>query len=667
MFLKSLYDYSQRHRLLDELPLQMRNIHFVIPITDQGELRSPYLLPLTHTDVDKKGKEKERLGRQCVMPRFPGSNNGGKAYFLAADTIAVLGRNKETGEPIPADSKTAPRSQASYPKAFQHFWQQIEEALQSTEDSRLAALLTFQKRYIREDGDKIESDLPFLAVKSNKKTGKQEFVGLTGTDEDQSYPLKGATMAFSVDGTPLTLADENDPLRRYWFDTFHRLAFQSFEGDESGKTEDNQSFGICLITGNTGETIARSHKPLILGVPGLTSGGYLVSFAKDSPAFSSYGFTMGENAPVSETAAAAYALALNHLLADDDLHCNLGPLAVCFWTKEHDDIAKEINNFLNRAHPEQVKAFLRQPFEGKYDREVLNRERLYTISLTANAGRVVVVQWLSQTLDIAMANLSKWAEHLEIASLYPSTEEAMPSDKKKKSTLPPLAVPTLARVSLRRSKDQKDDKLIVERIVCLYRAAIEGLALPVTMLKPILDEFHSALVKNSDSSLTYPFNLSRFALIKLILSRLSRKEGGFMPTPKLADTSDAAYNLGRLLAVLENLQDKYHNYEKKSAGIVERYYGRASSAPAATFPLLCRLARHHLSKVRKEDEKAAWGIESRMTEIMSKFITDESSQPPTFPTILNLEEQGRFALGFYQQKAADAQAIRDAKERNTQS
>jgi hypothetical protein len=32
-----------------------------------------------------------------------------------------------------------------------------------------------------------------------------------------------------------------------------------------------------------------------------------------------------------------------------------------------------------------------------------------------------------------------------------------------------------------------------------------------------------------------------------------------------------------------------------------------------------------------------------------------------------LEEQGRFALGFYQQKAADAQAIRDAREKNAQS
>jgi CRISPR-associated protein Csd1 len=139
-------------------------------------------------------------------------------------------------------------------------------------------------------------------------------------------------------------------------------------------------------------------------------------------------------------------------------------------------------------------------------------------------------------------------------------------------------------------------------------------------------------------------------LIKLILIR-NRKEGGFMPQPQLADTDDAAYNLGRLLAVLENLQNVYHDYEKKGAGIIERYYGTASTAPAAAFPLLCRLARHHFSKVRKENEGAANSIENRLTLILSKFPPSAPGQPPLFPRTLALEEQGKFALGFYQQKA----------------
>jgi CRISPR-associated protein Csd1 len=681
MFLKALYDYAVRHRLLEELPLQKREIHALIPLDKQGGLRFPHLLLLTQ--ADEKGKE--RPGQQRLMPRFPGSNNGGRAYFLAAGTIAVLGRDKDTGEPIPADPETAPRAQRTYPKAFEHFWQQIEDAFQRTADARLAALLAFRQRYLHEKDGKIVADLPFLEVRPNKKTGKPEFVGRTGPESEQYHQMRGATLAFSVDGQPVTLDDESDPLRQYWFATYNRLAFQGQEDDESLETEATTPSSICLITGNVGQPVARSHKPTILGVPGLASGGYLISFAKESPAFSSYGFAMGENAPVSETAAAAYALALNDLLADEGLHYNVGPMAVCFWANEHDDAAKQMNWLLNKAFPEQVKAFLRQPFEGKFDREVLNRERIYTIALAANAGRVVVLHWLSQTLEEALGNLAKWKDDLELLSLYPESgsAEAIPGKKSTEARMPPppLAIPNLARVSLRRSKAQKDDRLVTERIIQLYRAAMEGIALPATMLKPILDEFQSALVKDSEKTPTYPFTLSRFALIKLILIRLERqrqeavhvadnsfrKEGESMPKAQLADTSDSAYNLGRLLAVLEGLQGKYHNYEKKGAGIVERYYGTASSAPAAVFPLLCRLARHHLSKVRKEDEPAARGIEGRMTEVLSKFQAAEPGQPPFFPRILSLEKQGRFALGFYQQKAADAQAIREAKEKETQT
>ena len=126
-----------------------------------------------------------------------------------------------------------------------------------------------------------------------------------------------------------------------------------------------------------------------------------------------------------------------------------------------------------------------------------------------------------------------------------------------------------------------------------------------------------------------------------------------MPTPQLADTPEPAYNLGRLLAVFESLQDRYHDFQKKGAGVIERYYGTASSAPAAVFPLLCRLARNHLSKVRKDDESAANRIDIEIGEILKKFQPDPAKpgSAPHFKRILTLSEQGIFALGFYQQRA----------------
>jgi CRISPR-associated protein Csd1 len=213
-----------------------------------------------------------------------------------------------------------------------------------------------------------------------------------------------------------------------------------------------------------------------------------------------------------------------------------------------------------------------------------------------------------------------------------------------------------------------------ERIVQLYRAALEGTSLPITMLKPILDEFHSALVKNDEKKPTYPYNQSRFALIKLILIR-NRKED-FMPEYQLTDTNDASYNLGCLLAKLEALQKRSmragkagpeRSADKPNAGIIERYYGQASTAPALVFPYLLSLSRHHLSKLSKgneKDKKAAWAIEQSMIDICKKFKPkpEAPGEPPKFPRLLDLEHQGGFALGFYQQKAYDIEQARKYKE-----
>lgn len=640
MLLQTLYDFAQDQKLFDNLPLQKRDVHVLIAIDKRGDLREKTLIPLTQPDA----KGKERIGQERLMPRFPGENNGGKAYFLAESSIAVLGRDKIRGKCIPVD----PKKGKNATKSFIHFWNQIQEAYNETKDSRLKALLEFRANYIKEVDGQMLADLPFLKIENNKKDDPELY-----GDVGQKKPvlMKKLTIAFSVDREPLTFDSEDEPLRQYWFKYYAKTAFTN----DDGKTEEQENNPetlptMCLVTGETGVQIARSHKPKILGIPGLSSGGYVVSFAKEAPAFSSYGFEMGQNAPVSERVAASYALALNNILHDNDTHLNLGPVSVCFWARNNQKISGLFNSLLNKAYPDQVKNFLMAPFSGIGDKEILRKEKLYTVAFKGNAGRVAVQYWLEQPLETAQNNFTQWWNDLQIISLYKQADNAPPT----------YAIPVLARTTLRKTKKNKDDKLLAERIICLYRAALEKGQLPITLLKPILDEFHSALVKDDEKKpekeRLFPFSTSRFALIKLILSRNpNRKEGNFMPTYELADTPDPAYNLGRLLAVLENLQDKYHNYERKGAGIVDRYYGTASSAPASAFPLLCRLSRHHLSKLKKGEERdkaAAYAIEKDIIAIFSKFQPTVVGQPPVFPRILTLEEQGKFALGFYQQKAS---------------
>jgi CRISPR-associated protein Csd1 len=100
-----------------------------------------------------------------------------------------------------------------------------------------------------------------------------------------------------------------------------------------------------------------------------------------------------------------------------------------------------------------------------------------------------------------------------------------------------------------------------------------------------------------------------------------------------------AYHCGRLLAVFANLQRAALG--DVGAGVVQRYYSAASQTPGLVLGRLSANARNHLGKL---DAKLAWWFESQLAEVMGR-LGDGA------PRILDLEGQGLFALGYYQQLA----------------
>lgn len=113
---------------------------------------------------------------------------------------------------------------------------------------------------------------------------------------------------------------------------------------------------------------------------------------------------------------------------------------------------------------------------------------------------------------------------------------------------------------------------------------------------------------------------------------------------------DAAYLCGRLFAVFDRLQ--YLALGGVNAGVVERYYASASVTPSLVMGRLFRNAQFHLAKagggvaenVRKDFEEIACALGQR------------------FPATLDLEGQGRFALGYYHQKADYRRRTAERKE-----
>ena len=132
------------------------------------------------------------------------------------------------------------------------------------------------------------------------------------------------------------------------------------------------------------------------------------------------------------------------------------------------------------------------------------------------------------------------------------------------------------------------------------------------------------------------------------------------------EITDEAYNCGRLLAVFQKLQAAAHGKDFDGAGVVEKYYGTASSSPNSAFGILWRLHQHHLKKLSRDNKGASVSIKNEIAEICAKFKGCTPADAPKFPRSFNLQAQGRFALGFYQQIAADKEA-RDAYFRNKEA
>lgn len=113
---------------------------------------------------------------------------------------------------------------------------------------------------------------------------------------------------------------------------------------------------------------------------------------------------------------------------------------------------------------------------------------------------------------------------------------------------------------------------------------------------------------------------------------------------------DRAYLCGCLFAVFDRLQ--YLAQGGVNAGVVERYYASASVTPALVMGRLFRNAQFHLAKT---DGGVA-------TNAAKDFESITTALGTSFPPTLDLEEQGRFALGYYHQKAEYRRRSNERKE-----
>lgn len=610
MIIESLVRYydilaADKHANISKPGYSPGNVSFAVVISSTGKLTNII-------DLRSDGKKKipqemdvpfQRSRAVAVTPFFASDN---AKYIFGIEKINADGKKKSAAEIVTVLSDkggekivVSKRSQ----ECFDKFRALHHSLLNSANDPTVQAFLKF-----------LDSWKPEKSMEDPK-------IG-----EYQDRILEGGFFVFDIGGG--NYLHQNPRVREIW-ESYYAAPHEEDAGE---------SFQ-CLVTGKT-EPIARIHQK-IKGVYGAQSAGATLVGFNDS-AFESYGKEQSYNAPISDSAMFKYTTALNHLLARGSKNrIQIGDTTTVFWAEtekktcenlalsfidpidEPDETKKpekEPGRQQDPATRELVNAVLEKVRTGKplAERDIgvdPNTTNFYILGLSPNNARLAVRFWYRDNFGNFITRLARHHLDMEIVrddrrtrliSMYWLLKQTVPEGSKEAGASPLLGG-------------------------LLMRSIFDGTPYPVPMYNAILSRVRTERSINS----------ARAGFIKACLIRMARARGTNeekMITVSLNEEStNVPYRLGRLFAVLEKAQSD-SNKDLKST-INSKYFSSASTTPAVVFPVLLKLAQHHIAK-------SDWGFKS------NQWIEEVLADIDEFPAYLNLEDQGKFMLGYYHQKKA---------------
>lgn len=450
-------------------------------------------------------------------------------------------------------------------------------------------------------------------------------------------------LSFQVDG----IDPREDAMVQAWWREW-RKSDMGGELPDAAPISGNAADGamVCFLTGEATQPLLTQPKITGLsGVGGLSMGDVMVGFDKD--AFGSFGLNQSANAAMSAEAAQKYVDGLNDLIRNHSR--KLANALVVHWFKEQvppqDDPLEWLNGFESQEQTEAAALrAARRLLESirKGERADLGNNHYYALTLSGASGRVMVRDWMEGRFEDLVSNVEAWFSDFAIVI----AGDRKDCDGKKIAHDPKFYEVCLALVRNDQKKSISENlkQLPAPTAATLWQVAVQHLPIPQPLMVQALARFHTDLVDKDQP----PFNHARMGLIKAYFVRLN-SGGNTIMTAYLNPVHPApAYHCGRLLAILANLQRAALG--DVGAGVVQRYYAAASQTPGLIIGRLVSNARNHLGKL--EGGLAYW-YENQIADVMGR-LGDGA------PRILDLNGQGLFALGYYQQLAA----LREGKKTN---
>ncbi|WP_299426506.1 type I-C CRISPR-associated protein Cas8c/Csd1 [uncultured Meiothermus sp.] len=416
-----------------------------------------------------------------------------------------------------------------------------------------------------------------------------------------------------------------------------------------GQPEDGAGTGkmLSLATGELAEP-APTH-PKVMNLGGSAFGFAFVTYDKE--AFESYGLSQGENGAVDQSSATAYRAALDQMLGAAR---QLGEMKIALWYDR--DIPSNNDLFDGLWEPESAEAaaeanaleraqkLLNAIRTGEVPPEV-SQSHFYAIAMSGAAGRVMVRDWQTGSLEAFVTAVEAWFSGLQIVNSRGSKNARLPGLNR-----------LLMSLQRPKSPEQKlDDYIKPVKVLQIpfWRAALNpSLPIPYSAVARLMESHTASVMKGElDQALKVKqgneadaASLGRIYARMGLLKAYHNRKGGYPMTPALDPQHPSkAYQCGRLMCLLAQIQDTSSDADI-NAGVVQRYYGAASSTPALVLGRLTRLSQHHLSKIQRDKPGLAFWLNSQIAEVWNAL--DKS-----LPKTLSLEEQSLFALGYYQQFA----------------
>ena len=603
MILKALYDYYNRCGDLPVPGMEEKEIGFIIVLSKEGRF--------VRFEDCRMGKSQART---YLVKKHIGRSSAIVANYLYDNSTYVLGyadMDKEVDkckEQVDLLEKKTAQSEAAlsaYEKAKEEL-KELENKRSVKEQSCLDSFkvkltsifesypnsyeLSAICKFYQQDKDKILSSI------------KQDSLW---EDVKKNLSKKYSTFSFRIEGDLKIVAEKRELLQL----------------DES-EEEMNGENDICLITGHRGVTVDTTTATMI---PGSQATAKLVAFQVNS-GYDSYGKKKCGNAPISKDAEFAYTTALNAMLQKGSRNkFSVGNRTFVFWASSNSEAAEQTERSLfdllgyteeevddPNAKIEQVRKVFTAIYSGSLKTSL--EDRFYILGLAPNSARIAVVYWSECSLKEFAGKILCHFKDMEIKDTR--------IDKK-----PYMGIKSMLAAVTLNGKSEATPNL-PEAVV---KSIFQGTPYPFTLFSACIRRIRA------ESGSKDAIRIARMAIIKAYLNRTNSNNKKIEIMLDKSNTNQG-YLCGRLFAVLDKIQEDANGI----SSIRERYMNAASATPASVFATILNLSSHHMEKLTNGGKKIFF-------EKMKQEIIDKISASG-FPAHLDLQDQGRFFIGYYHQR-----------------